>query len=138
MLTPAAQAAKDATSTIPIVMAPVGDPIASGFAASLARPGRNLTGVTGIGAEIAGKQLEALRQVVPKLTRLALLIHPAGDTFSRTLTAQTQAAAKTSGMSLHVVSVPKAEDLERAFATMAERRDEGVIVRARSSPRRSG
>jgi putative tryptophan/tyrosine transport system substrate-binding protein len=128
LLTPAAQAAKDATSTIPIVMAPVGDPIASGFAASLARPERNLTGVTGIGAEIAGKQLEALGQVVPKLTRLALLIHPAGDTFSKTLTAQTQAAAKTSGMRLHVVSVPKAEDLERAFATMAERRDEGVIV----------
>ena len=128
LLTPAAQAAKDATTTIPIVMAPVGDPIASGFAASLARPERNLTGVTGIGAEIAGKQLEALRQVVPRLTRLALLIHPAGDTFSKTLTAQTQAAAKTSGMSLRVVSVPKAEEMERAFAGMAERRDEGVIV----------
>jgi putative ABC transport system substrate-binding protein len=128
VLTPAAQAAKNATSTIPIVMAPVGDPIASGLAASLARPGGNLTGVTGIGAEIAGKQLEALRQVVPKLTRLALLIHPVGDTFSKTLAEQTAAAAKRSGVTLHVVSVPNAGELERAFATMAEHRDEGVIV----------
>jgi len=128
LLTPAAQAAKNATSAIPIVMAPAGDPIASGFVTSLARPDRNLTGVTGIGAELAGKQLEALRQVVPTLTRLALLIHPGGDTFSKTLTAQTQAAAKTSGIRLHVVNVSNTEELERAFATMAEHRDEGVIV----------
>jgi len=53
VLTPAARAAKDATSTIPIVMAPAGDPVGSGFAASLARPGRNMTGVTGIGAELS-------------------------------------------------------------------------------------
>ena len=128
LLTPAAQAAKNATSTIPIVMAPVGDPIASGLVTSLARPGRNVTGVTGIGAELSGKQLEALRQVVPRLTRLALLIHPIGDTFSKTLTEATQAAAKSSGIRLHVVRVPKPEELEGAFATMAEHRDEGVIV----------
>jgi len=128
LLTPAAQAAKNATSSIPIVMAPVGDPIASGLVASLARPGRNLTGVTGIGAELAGKQLETLRQVVPRLTRLALLIHPLGDAFSKTLTAQTQAAANTAGITLHVVTVPTTDELERAFAAMAERRDEGAIV----------
>lgn len=125
LLTPAALAAKNATSTIPIVMAPAGDPIASGLVASLARPGGNVTGVTGIGAELAGKQLEALRQVVPRFTRLALLIHPFGDTFSKTLTEQTQAAAKRSGIRLHVVSVPDPEDLERAFATMAAQHDEG-------------
>ena len=128
LLTPAAQAAKNATCSIPIVMAPVGDPIASGLVASLARPGRNLTGVTGIGAELAGKQLETLRQVVPRLTRLALLIHPLGDAFSKTLTAQTQAAANTAGITLHVVTVPTTDELERAFAAMAERRDEGAIV----------
>jgi len=128
VLTPAAQAAKDATRTIPIVMAPAGDPVASGFVASLARPGRNMTGVTGIGAELSGKQLEALRQLVPTLTRVALLINPAGDAFSKALTAQTQAAAKSSGVNVHVVSVPTAEALERAFATMAEHQDEGVIV----------
>jgi putative ABC transport system substrate-binding protein len=95
MLTPAVQAAKNATSTIPIVMAPVGDPVASGFVVSLARPGRNLTGVTGIGAELAGKQLEALRQLLPRLARVALLVNPAGDAFSTALTTHTETAAAT-------------------------------------------
>src|SRR5512143_4028195 len=127
LLTSAVQAAKNATSTIPIVMAPAGDPVGSGFVVSLARPGRNITGVTGIAADLSGKQLEMLRQLVPRFTRLALLTNPASDAFSKTLTAQTQAAA-TSGLMLHVVSVRNAEELERAFTTMAERRDEGVIV----------
>jgi len=128
VLTPAVQAAKNATSTIPIVMAPAGDPVGSGFVVSLARPGRNITGVTGISAELSGKQLEALRQLVPRLTRLALLINPSSDTFSKSLTAHAQAAAKTGGIQLHVVSVRNPEGLERAFATMAEHRDEGLIV----------
>jgi putative ABC transport system substrate-binding protein len=128
LLTSAVHAAKNATSTIPIVMAPAGDPVGSGFVVSLARPGRNITGVTGIAAELSGKQLEALRQLVPRLTRVALLINPNHDTFSKSLTAQTQAAAKTSGIRLHVVSVRRVEELERAFATMAEHQDEGVIV----------
>ena len=128
VLTPAAQAAKDATSTIPIVMAPAGDPVGSGFAASLARPGRNMTGVTGIGADLAGKQLEALRQLVPKLTRVALLINPAGDAFSKSLTEQAEAAAKSSGITVHVVSVSRDEELERAFKAIADHHDEGVII----------
>lgn len=66
--TPAVQAAKNATSTIPIVVAPAGDPIASGLVVSLARHAGNLTGVTVIGAELSRKQLEALRQLVPRLT----------------------------------------------------------------------
>jgi len=128
LLTSAVQAAKNATGTIPIVVAPAGDPVGSGFVVRLARPGRNITGVTGIAADLSGKQLEMLRQLVPRFTRLALLINPASDTFSKTLTAQTLAAAKTSGVMLHVVSVWNAEELERAFTTMAEHRDEGVIV----------
>jgi putative tryptophan/tyrosine transport system substrate-binding protein len=127
--TPAVQAAKHVTSTIPIVMAPAGDPVGSGLVVSLGRPGRNITGVTSISAELAGKQLEALRQLVPGLRRLALLIIPhSDDPYSKSLTEQTQAAAKTTGIGLHVVSVQKIEEFERAFATMAEHRDEGVIV----------
>src|SRR6266850_5077100 len=129
LLTPAVQAAKNATSTIPIVMAPAGDPVGSGFVVSLARPGRNITGVTGISAELSGKQLEALRQLVPKLTRLALLVNPA-DPFSKSLIEYTQAAAKTVGVEVHVVIARNAEELERAFATMAEHQDEGVLVQA--------
>jgi putative ABC transport system substrate-binding protein len=128
LLTPAVQAAKNATSTIPIVMAPAGDPVASGFVTSLARPGRNVTGVTGIGNQLAAKQVEALRQVVPRLARLALLVNPAGDMFSKTLTAQAQAAAKTSGVTLHVINVLNAEEIKRAFETIVDHHDEGVIV----------
>jgi putative tryptophan/tyrosine transport system substrate-binding protein len=128
LLTPAVQAAKNATSTIPIVMAPAGDPVGSGFVTSLARPGRNVTGVTGIGDQLAGKQLEALRQVVPRLVRLALLVNPAGDVFSKTLTAQAEAAAKTSGVTLHVINVLNAEELNRMFEKIVDHHDEGVMV----------
>ena len=125
--TPAVQAAQRATRTIPIVMAGAGDPVRSGFIASLARPGGNITGVTGIPAELAGKHVGLLRQLLPGLSRLALLTYLA-DSFSISLTEQTQAAAKTSGIAVHVVSVRNVEELDRAFATMAEQRDEAVIV----------
>jgi len=128
VLTSAAYAAKNATSTIPIVMAPAGDPLGSGLIANLARPGQNVTGVTGIADVLAGKQLEAIRQVIPRLARLALLINPASDTFSKSLTEQTQGAAKTSGVELHVVTVRRTEELAGAFATMTKQRDNGVIV----------
>ena len=128
VLSVAVQAAKNATATIPIVMAPAGDPVTSGFVVSLARPGRNVTGVTGIGGELAGKQLEALRQLVPRLTRVALLVNPEADTFSKAFATKAQAVATTSGIKLHVVNVSNAEELDRAFAAMADQRDEGVLV----------
>jgi putative tryptophan/tyrosine transport system substrate-binding protein len=107
-----------------IVMGPAGDPVGSGFAASLARPGRNMTGVTGIGDQLSGKQL----QLVPKLTRVALLINPAGEAFSKSMTEQTEVAAKHSGVTVDVVSVSLSEELERAFKTIADHRDDGVII----------
>jgi ABC-type uncharacterized transport system substrate-binding protein len=73
--TPAIQAAKDATRTIPIVMGTSADPVGSGFVASLARPGGNITGVSAMAPELAGKRLELLRQVVPRLSRVAFLAH---------------------------------------------------------------
>src|SRR5262249_51398987 len=69
----ATQAAKDATSTIPIVMAQDNDPVGSGFVASLARPGGNITGLSALSAEMNGKRLELLKEMVPKLSRLAVL-----------------------------------------------------------------
>jgi putative ABC transport system substrate-binding protein len=95
-------------------MAPAGDPVGSGFAASLARPGRNMTGITGIGAELSGKQLEALRQLVPKLTRRAADQFRRGA-FSKSMMEQTKVAAKSSGTFVQVVSVSRAEELEWAL-----------------------
>lgn len=71
-LTPAVQAAKDATGTIPIVMASAGDPVGTGFVASLAWPGSNITGLTGISAELSGKRIDLLRELIPGLTRTGL------------------------------------------------------------------
>lgn len=112
---------------MPIVMAPAGDPVGSGFVTSLARPGRNITGVTGTGAELAGKQIEMLREVVPGLARLAVLTRPI-DPFAKSLVEQTEAAAKTTGIRLHVAGVRELDELDRAFATMTKERVEAVIV----------
>ena len=112
---------------IPIAMAPAGDPVGSGFAASLARPGRNMTGITGIGAELSGTQLEALRQLVPKLTRRAADQFRRGA-FSKSMMEQTKVAAKSSGTFVQVVSVSRAEELEWAFKTIDDHHDEGVII----------
>jgi len=75
--TPAAQAAKNATSTIPIVIGNAGDPVGTGLVASLARPGGNVTGLSVLNTELSGKRLELLKEVVPKLSRVAVLLNPA-------------------------------------------------------------
>ena len=92
-LTPAVQAAKDATSTIPIVMASAGDPVGTGFVAPLARPGGNITGMTGISAELSGKRIELLRELIPGLTRVGLLVN-ASNPFAKSLVDETRVAAK--------------------------------------------
>lgn len=103
-LTPAVQAAKEATSTIRIVMAAAGDPVGTGFVASLARPGGNITGMTGISAELAGKRIELLRELVPGLKQVGLLVN-ASNPFAKSLVGETRDAARRSGIQLHVVDV---------------------------------
>src|SRR5262245_41449000 len=77
VITPAALAAKHATTTIPIVMGGVGDPVGSGLVASLARPGGNVTGLASVSSELVGKQLEFLKEVLPMVSRVAILWNPA-------------------------------------------------------------
>jgi len=126
-LTPAVQAAKDATSTIPIVMASAGDPVGTGFVASLARPGGNITGMTGISAELSGKRLELLRELIPGLTRVGLLIN-ATNPFAKTLVDETQVAAKRTGVRLYVVDVRRPQEIDAAFLAMTKQRAGAVIV----------
>jgi len=126
-LTPAVQAAKDATSTIPIVMASAGDPVGTGFVASLARPGGNITGMTGISAELSGKRLELLRELIPSLTRVGLLIN-AANPFAKALVEETQVAARRTGVQLHVVDVRRAQDVDAALLAMTKQGDGAVIV----------
>src|SRR5258706_3407291 len=101
IFTPAVRAAKDATSAIPIVMAPAGAPVATGLVASLARPGGNITGIAGLDAELQGKRIELLRQLIPGLMHIGLLVNSA-DPFAKPFVDEAQAAAKGTGDQINI------------------------------------
>jgi putative tryptophan/tyrosine transport system substrate-binding protein len=125
--TPATQAAKQATRTIPIVMTMVADPVGAGLVASLGHPGGNVTGLTNQDADLGGKRLELLLQVVPRDTRLALLIDETNPGTVR-IAQGTQAAAGALGVPLQSLGVRDPDELERAFAAMQEARAGALIV----------
>jgi putative ABC transport system substrate-binding protein len=126
--TSGAQAAKNATKEIPIVMGANGDPVALGFVESLARPGRNITGlVTNAGAEIYGKQLELLKEAVPKTTRVAVLWNPANAQNLLQLK-ETRAAASGLGVTLLSFEAKEPNDIDTAFATMKKERAGALTV----------
>jgi len=126
--TPCALAAKQATTTIPIVMAAVADPISAGLAQSLARPGGNITGFSNMAAETAGKSVELLRDMLPSLRRVAVLANPA-DPFTRQLLEQVHLAGRTAGIEIAPVAMARgADDVEAAFAVMTQERAEAVVV----------
>jgi ABC-type uncharacterized transport system substrate-binding protein len=119
------QAAKAATSTIPIVIASVNDPVSRGFVASLSHPAGNITGLTTLSEDIAAKRLQMLKEVTPRVSRVAVFVSPLGDP---TRTALIK-AAKPMGIQLQFVVVPeRAQDLEGAYAAMAESRAEALYV----------
>jgi ABC-type uncharacterized transport system substrate-binding protein len=112
--TPAALAAKNATKEIPIVFETIIDPVASGVAASLARPGGNITGVTMGGAELYGKRLELLKETIPKLTRAGILWNPTSTAAQLNLK-ETRAAAQPLKLEIQSLEVRSPEDIEPAF-----------------------
>jgi len=124
----ATRAAKTATSAIPIVMLSSADAIGEGFAASLARPGGNVTGMTFLaGAEIAGKQVDLLRETAPKASRVAVLLNPRNDShpaFAR----EAKAAAGRLGAQVQIVQVRSPDQLDAAFATMNRERGTALLV----------
>ena len=124
---PAIGAAQQATTTIPIVFAGVSDPVGLGFVASLARPGGNITGVSNVGVDIIGKNLEFLRAIVPKLSRVALLVNPAGPITPLVLK-QLQAAAKTTGVSVSAFEASTTAQIDSAFGSIARARPGALIV----------
>jgi putative tryptophan/tyrosine transport system substrate-binding protein len=122
--TPAAVAAKAATTTIPIVMAPAGAPVETGLVASLARPGGNVTGLSSMAAEFGGKRLELLRQMVPNLSRVGVLALSTNP-FTRPFLRDMDTAAASAGVRLDPVLVASATDFENAFAAMAHSHTSG-------------
>jgi putative ABC transport system substrate-binding protein len=123
----ATEAAKQATSTIPIVFAVSGDPVAVGLVASLARPGGNITGLASIAPEVVGKQLELLKEVAPKISRMAILQNPSNPGHP-VVVRQAEGAARVLGLQLHIVQARTPSELEAAFATMRSQRVGGVLV----------
>jgi ABC-type uncharacterized transport system substrate-binding protein len=124
---PAIRAAKSATATIPIVMAVVGDPVAAGFVASLARPGGNLTGSTNLAAGLAQKRLELVREAAPQASRIAVLRYPVSRLDSL-YWRETQQAAEVLGVTLNPVEVRDARELAGAFAAMTRARVGALVV----------
>jgi putative ABC transport system substrate-binding protein len=125
--TPAALAAKEATGTIPIVMASSGDPVTAGIVASLAHPGANVTGLSALATDVQGKLLEVLREMVPHVARVAFLFNMSNPV----LQAQWKEAERTArsmGLRSQLLDVRAVRDLEPAFDAAARQRADAVIV----------
>ena len=124
---PATTAAKGATSTIPIVFLNVADPVASGYVATLARPGGNLTGLGGLGTGIAVKELELLREMVPKASHIALMFHPTLSLHAQ-LRPELEPAARSLGVTLRPIELRSPDDIEAAFAAVARDRIDALLI----------
>ena len=124
--TPATQALQRATSAIPIVFVAVSDPIGSGIAVSLARPGGNITGLTNILSELSAKHIELLKIILPKLSRVAVFVNPDNPSHPAVLKS-IQAAARQVGIKVLPLDVHTPEEIERGFATMKRERAEALI-----------
>ena len=122
------QTAKEATSTIPIVMMVGGDPVASGFVASLARPGGNITGLATLRPELSGKRLELLKEIVPKLLRVAFIASPNNRDYAEEKK-EIELAAAAFGIKLRVLDVKIPKDVDTAFQTATREKANAVLFR---------
>jgi putative ABC transport system substrate-binding protein len=126
--TPAALAAKAATTTIPIVFEMGGDPVQLGLVPSLNRPGGNVTGVTQSNQGMAPKRLQLLHELLPATRVIALLVNPAYPTVAETDTKEVQAAARTLGLELHVLNASTERDFDGVFAKLIQLRAGGLVI----------
>ena len=125
--TPGVMAAKNATGTIPIIMVTTGDPVASGLVATLARPGGNITGVTALGQELAGKRLEVVKETVPKLSRVAVLSNPVNPDSGLSLKGM-EVAAQALAVQLRVHEVSDPDEFEKAFEAITREGATALMV----------
>jgi putative ABC transport system substrate-binding protein len=127
--TPASLAVRNATTTIPLVMVAVGDPVATGLVASLARPGGNITGFASMALEMEGKRLELLREVVPKISHIAVLWNAASPIMVIE-EGEVRAAAQVLGMKMLTLGVRTREEIEDALAAIVRERPDALLVLA--------
>jgi putative ABC transport system substrate-binding protein len=126
--TPAALAAKAATTTIPIIFELGSDPVQLGLVASLGRPGGNVTGVTSSNIEVAPKRLELLHELLPTARVMALLVDPTDPTNAKTTVSEVSAAAHTFGLQLHVLNASNESDFTEVFAKLIQLGAGGLVV----------
>jgi putative tryptophan/tyrosine transport system substrate-binding protein len=119
--------AKAATTTIPVLFVTPDDPVALGYVASLARPGGNLTGINFLGSELGAKRLELLRDLVPAITRVAVLYNPAGPV-SESRLSDVQAAARSMGLQIQVFAAGTSREIDIAFAAVAHERVGALLL----------
>ena len=126
--TPAALAAKAATSTVPIIFLTAGDPVQLGLVASLARPGGNATGVTILAVAVAAKRLELLHQLIPAVHVVALLVNPENPDLAEANSNSVQSAARTLGLELYVLNASTERDFDAVFAKLAQLHAGGLVI----------
>ena len=129
--TPAAKASKDATRTLPIVMVPLGDPVATGLVASLARPGGNITGLTFMASGLSAKRLELLKEAVPRISRVLVLSYLT-DPIAPPQVQELEQAARTLGVTLLVEDIRTADDIPAAFDAGVRGHAEGLLTTSES------
>jgi len=127
-VTQASIEAKKATPKIPIVMVGVADPVAAGLVTSLAHPGGNVTGTSSIAADLVGKQIELLREIVPKISRISALWNPANVVFQQIQLRQVEAARQASGIDIQLVEARSPNDFTSAFATIRKEGTDALII----------
>ena len=125
---PVVLAAKAATATIPIVFLIGEDPVKLGLVTSLARPGGNLTGINFFAVELAAKRLELLRELVPGITRVSVLVNPANDANTEATLKDVEAAARTMGLQIQAISANNSREIDAAFAAFVRNRPEALFV----------
>jgi putative ABC transport system substrate-binding protein len=128
--TPAALAARAATTTIPIAFYLGSDPVEAGLVTSLSRPGGNLTGVVTLNVEVAPKRLELLHELIPTARIIAALINPTNPVLAETLTRDLQTAAHALGVQLHILHASSERDFDTVFASLVQPRAEGLVIGA--------
>ena len=126
--TPATQAAKAATTSIPIVFILSTDPVEAGLVSSLNRPGGNLTGVTGLNVSLAPKKLELLRETLPTAATMALLVNPTNPTAAERETRDIRAAARTLGLQVQVLEASTERDFNTVFARLGQLRADALVI----------
>ena len=134
--TPTAVAAKQATQEIPIVMAETGDPIATGLIMSLSRPGGNVTGIASVTAELAGKSVQLICDMLPSARRVTALAN-ATDPFSKPFLKQIQLGGEVTGTAIMPIRISNNEEFESAFAAMERDRPDAIIVQPSLPSRRA-